>query len=397
MKKLFLGFCICFMFLISSVAIIAEHSNNFQPNNSLVGITHDSSLIQEEQETEVTSPEELQKLLRTVIASKLFQDLQNESRSFEPWQWILIIVVGMLGGLLYGARNKQFILPHKNPEGKYNYHPGFLLDVFFGIAGGLVIYMIIPGDFDFSAGGFNTLKILAVTVIGGYGGRALIEKVYAEQVESINQKVRDLQAKDKNDAAALALVNKQLSPEPDSEPIDDAKIKKTISSSSSVARVEMFNLARAYRQDMWKKEKYDCLNKIVPIFEALIECDTENIYHRNHYELAYALKFMTSSEKNQYWKRAESEFSKAIEIRDKENVKGYRNYEFNRAICRIYFNESIDKIKSDLDQSFKSLDPVLLKLLKNPKEVREKEYLKWLQDNSTQLKNWIKKNIIAGI
>jgi hypothetical protein len=306
------------------------------------------------------------------------------------WQWLVICLAGMLGGLLYGMRDKQFILPHKEHGEKNTYRPGFLLDVFFGMAGGFVVYMVIPGDFDFSAGGFDAIKIIAVTLIGGYGGRALIERVYAEQVGKLERGLKDLQAKDKKDATAIALVNKHLDTDPDMLPISDTELKTAILSSSAKARVEIFTTARAFRKSMWEKERRDLLNKVVPIFEVLIECDTENKYHRNHGQLGYALKDKTDPN----YQLAEEELSKAIEIRDKSKVQGFRSYEFNRFICKIFLKAPIDEIKSDLDKALLTLNPKLKDVIQNPSKIREKEYQNWLNANSAQLEEWIKQNNI---
>jgi len=69
----------------------------------------------------------------------------------------------------------------------------------------------------------------------------------------------------------------------------------------------------------------------IPVFRALIAADTDNKYHRNHGSLGWALKDKRSPD----WREAKDELTKAIAIRARLNITGWRLYEANRAVCNI--------------------------------------------------------------
>ncbi len=56
----------------------------------------------------------------------------------------LICLSGMFGGLLFGIRDKKLVIPHRKSENIYE--PGVITDVLFGVAGGVVIFLILPLD-----------------------------------------------------------------------------------------------------------------------------------------------------------------------------------------------------------------------------------------------------------
>ena len=92
------------------------------------------------------------------------------------------------------------------------------------------------------------------------------------------------------------------------------------------------------------------------MFYALIAADTDNKYHRTHGSLGWALKDKISPD----WREAKTELTRAIAIRDRLNITGWRLYEANRAVCSINIlkdprpgdptqAELIASIKNDLD------------------------------------------------
>ena len=67
------------------------------------------------------------------------------------------------------------------------------------------------------------------------------------------------------------------------------------------------------------------------MFYALIAADTDNKYHRTHGSLGWALKDKIPPD----WRGARAELTRAIAIRDRLNITGWRLYEANRAVCNI--------------------------------------------------------------
>ena len=305
----------------------------------------------------------------------------------EFWLWVLIAAGGMLGGLLYGMRDKQLTLPHW--EDKRTWNPGFLGDILFGLAGGFVIFIIVPGSFDYTSGGWETIQILALAGVGGYGGRAIVEKLVNEQIQELEKNIHELRQHEKWDAIAIKLVDKHLDDDPDTPQIPKADLQKAISSASSAAKVLIFEKARQFRREcLHDEQKKFLLSQAIPIFECLIEDDKDHKYHRNHGQLGFVLKDMLKPD----WKRAEEELSLAIEMRNKANDEGYLAYEFNRALCRMHLGHPIGEVLSDLNAA-RAADKTM-DWVQRPDAQRAPGYVKWLQENTEALKDWIAANQI---
>ena len=146
-------------------------------------------------------------------------------------------------------------------------------------------------------------------------------------------------------------------------------------------------MAHEFRNNNYK-EHPDRIERCIPVFEALIEDDVTDRFHRNHAELAYVFKDKVPPE----WKRAEEELTEAIEIRNRRNYSGFRLYEFNRAICRIHLQFPFHDIKSDLDEALPW--PRTGDLIRQPDPDRSKALIEWMQQNYEQLRDWIKENNI---
>lgn len=88
----------------------------------------------------------------------------------------LITAGGAFGGWLYGMRGQRLIMPKKRADGDFD--PGWIADCAFGIAGGYVIFLLVPGTFDAPTGAesWPVVKVIAAAVIGGYAGRALFDR-----------------------------------------------------------------------------------------------------------------------------------------------------------------------------------------------------------------------------
>jgi hypothetical protein len=79
------------------------------------------------------------------------------------------------------------------------------------------------------------------------------------------------------------------------------------------------------------EDNKDLMALTIPVFYALIAADADDGYYRSHGSLGWALKDKSSPD----WREANAELTKAITIRDRLNITGWRLYEANRAVCNI--------------------------------------------------------------
>jgi hypothetical protein len=122
----------------------------------------------------------------------------------------LITASGGLGGVLSATRLSYLNIPHEEKPNKYVI--GFLTDVLAGIAGSYIVFLVFPDRFFMPPGNYgNTIdetielrvniKLIAISMVGGYLGRALLESVGEDlfsmvkslklQVEQVDEKVHE--------------------------------------------------------------------------------------------------------------------------------------------------------------------------------------------------------------
>jgi len=304
---------------------------------------------------------------------------------------ILVSLAGMFGGLLYGIKEHKLKLPYRKGNTIY---PGFLTDILFGAAGGLIIYMIMPGSFQFEAGGFELVKIIAVAMVGGYGGRALVERVLAEQLKQFESQLQQLEDTQQADAVLIALINRHLDDDPDTAIVDKDQLRQAILAASDAARENAFDKARTYRKKVTSERKYELLDTVVPIFEALAASDTEENEARFHAQLGFALNDRQRSAhplaRNQQldmYRRAKAEMDKAIQIRDRLKQEQKWVYEFARAMSNIGLDANPQEIKEDLQKACQ--DKSIAERVTKPKPPLGEPLIKWLRARQAELKEWI--------
>jgi hypothetical protein len=134
------------------------------------------------------------------------------------------------------------------------------------------------------------------------------------------------------DAEALDLARQQLDFSGDTTQVAQADLDRAFMRSSRAVRVTIFQMAYEARRNNWfdRRDRWK-LERTIPMFRALIASDVDERYHRNHANLAYALK----DKRRPDWEQAKAELDKAIEIRGPAQDYGYAIYEFNRAVCAI--------------------------------------------------------------
>jgi hypothetical protein len=187
-------------------------------------------------------------------------------------------------------------------------------------AGGLLIYSLVGG---FLAGYLVTRLRLAGAF--AYADRAALDRF----VEKIARRTVDEQAN--HDAMALGLVTRQL----ESGDVAQEELDASVAAASRAVKVQTFLQAKRLRQDSWKSDK-DAIDRVIPVFRALVNADKQSEYHRHFGELGYALKDRRTPD----WAGAEHALTTAIHVRDSKGVRGYRLYEFCRAVSRVHLDPS---------------------------------------------------------
>jgi hypothetical protein len=186
---------------------------------------------------------------------------------------------------------------------------------------------------------------------------------------------RVIQARGEADADAMGLVNRQL--DPDAEPPTQEELDAACRGALQSIRVQAFDAARRQR----RSSDPELIRRTIPVFRALIAADTKERYHRNYAELGYALK---DAEPPDYAAAIDA-LTKAIQIRDARNLRGWRRYELNRALCRISVEgagpstaATREAILSDLRQA--RAQPNVAKLFDEDTEVKS-TISAWLSKN----------------
>ena len=318
-----------------------------------------------------------------------------------PFLSILVIVQvamgGILGGLAFEIVDESFDFPRRDKRTKSAFSPGCLGSMLFGLIGGFVIFLIVPGDYNITDV-MDNIKLFAMATLGGYGGRVLIEQALKLQLKRVEKQIEDLQSQHAHDAKTMSLVEQQLDGDPDTE-VDPAELKEHLEKASSSAAVWAFDQARQFRRACLhdkKKDRRDKIELAVPVFEGLIAKDRldneEEKYHRNFGQLGYALKDKQPPE----YQRAMENLITAIEVRDRVNDKGYRMYELNRAICKMKLDKSVDSVRDDLEEALKDekTKGILTNLTDEETKEKSKDLIQWLQDHQDELGAWMDENDI---
>ena len=322
---------------------------------------------------------------------------------------LAVILAGGLGGLLYSLQSGKLELP-RIEAAENSCHLGWIGDCLIGVGAAFVIFLIVPGGDNFFKDPQSSpwdIEILATSIIGGYGGRSLLDRALdellkkqekiesklsesANQIEEMKAGVTQVENQGELDAKALAMVDRHLDKNHGLLPAAIADLKTAILDSSAPVKVAVFYRAKRVREDNWKQpEQKVLMARTIPIFEALIDSDSEGRFHRNHGQLAYALKDSPTPN----LARAEAELSRAIEIRDRREQKNFQLYEFNRIICRIQQDEnflnnqpSSPQLQKAIQQDLRTVKASDLEERLQEKEIEKVQPIaQWLQLNPISL------------
>jgi tetratricopeptide (TPR) repeat protein len=195
-----------------------------------------------------------------------------------------------------------------------------------------------------------------------------------------------------HDTRAMSIFYSQIYPsiETPAPTVDD--LYERFKHASRQLKIQIFNQAKKIRKEGWKEiyklnmnspnffdeSKVVDMEKIIPVFRALIKCDTKSMYHRNYGQLGYALKDKRDPDFNE----AIECFNKAIEIREKRKLKGWLLYEFNRAYSRISIDEDF-KNNKPTDHEVRDL------IYEDLNIAGKNQHLKSICDSDAVISKWV--------
>jgi hypothetical protein len=137
------------------------------------------------------------------------------------------------------------------------------------------------------------------------------------------------------ETSAIALVQEQLTPGGDNRPTL-AALTDALKAATPGVRSQAFFLARRQRQETLgegsDEEETEFTRLSIPVFRALIDCDTDERFHRPRAELGYAL--MTQKPMPDF-PAAQAALDKAIKVRKPVDASRTPGYELNRAYCTV--------------------------------------------------------------
>jgi hypothetical protein len=129
----------------------------------------------------------------------------------------------------------------------------------------------------------------------------------------------------------VALALQQLNRTSEESPVPQKALEAAFSQASKSARAQIFTQAQAASADRSSAD-YEVRNSgAISILRALIALDPKKVDHRNFSELSYAL----SRQQPPKSAEAEAAITQAIQSRDQSRIKGWRYYEFQRALEKI--------------------------------------------------------------
>ena len=198
----------------------------------------------------------------------------------------------------------------------------------------------------------------------------------------LDDKIKVL-SKMETDARALAFVTGQLNRQ-NEEPATQDEANRVIEVASTPTRAQIFEQLRQVSEEKGAPDYDTKCESIISILKALITNDKRARYHRTHAELSYAL----SRQRPPDLPAAEEEISKAMEIRDKFKLNGWKYYEFCRARYRI---QQDSKYLAD-----KPSEPDLVETIGGDLKVAHRDsdnWERWLSKNK-DVRNWLGLNPI---
>lgn len=160
-----------------------------------------------------------------------------------------------------------------------------------------------------------------------------------------------------HDTPALSAVDRWLN-QPPGPKDDDARaaMMSAIRAASAGARMKVFLEAEKYR----KAGTEDVNARSLHVFQALVEADGQEIFHRNRGQYALALMGRKKDPKEPAaskadWSSALDLLNDAVRIRDESREPNWHQYELARAVCRIHLDEQFTQNKASAPDALRSI------------------------------------------
>lgn len=187
----------------------------------------------------------------------------------------MVAIMGALGGLLaaHTQGDRGLVWPYHYEGDKPRYEFGVLGDILLGVAGGIVVFVTVPGD---PAGviterATEMLRFLALPVIGGFGARTLLQKAVDARVGALEEETeklkRDREAARKGDEARKR-VQEYLAATGTAD-LDQAALQTLLQDADEGALLDIFEQVKDFRQSREDKRNFADLGRAVPVLEAL--------------------------------------------------------------------------------------------------------------------------------
>jgi hypothetical protein len=203
-----------------------------------------------------------------------------------------------------------------------------------------------------------------------------------------------------NDSEALAAVERWLNQPPSSKD-EGARVAmiNAIKAASAGARVKIFLDAEKYR----KPATEDVNERSLPVFQALVEADAQEIFHRNRGQYALALMGRKKDPNDPAtskadWSRALDLLNDAIRIRERSREPDWREYELARAVCRIHLDVQFNELpkQKSASEAQKSIRADLDKIGDVPLEERKLIDPENATTQESAITTWEKLNPTSG-
>jgi len=292
---------------------------------------------------------------------------------------------GATGGLLASlATNDGLRLPRHNalPPAKLEF--GFISDILFGVAGGLLLYVILPGTIPHTTPE-EWLKLCGLALVLGFAGRGVVSSAAEQQIKQYKERADQLAVsvtQQNVNTEASGLLARFLEDPAQDKPESREKLAKAIKDASPDARSNLFSDTERFREDNWKQAaRYTrgdttadsraaaLLGRTAFVFKNLFEVDDPPTKHRVLASLGY-----TQYDLNQPT-AAIASLSKAIDLGLQQHAPPHPFYHL--ALALAYLDEylagkAIDKNDPELK---KKVQPNL------DKAMQLEPYAKALVDN----------------
>ena len=249
---------------------------------------------------------------------------------------LILMFSGIMGGVIYTILVDGYVeMPRFVANKGDQFEAGLFGDILLGIAGAIVLDFLTQAT---PLSAKANIEVAALGIVGGYGGRAILQFALNRMFSDINVLEEDRQKylkaayQQKMEAVDGLKIIDQLNKHIQTGLTNSelAELTAAIRQAAATVRKQVFDLAKDFRRtanlsDVTKPR----IERTIPIFEALIDSEPDN--HQFYAEAAFAYKDSGSPDLF----KAIQYLDKAIETRGDRHQADTWKYELSRAITRI--------------------------------------------------------------